>query len=435
MHFIGGWLGNEQFPHWLNNLVAKYHCESELVYAGPWQMQETPDAVILTNGSSSFRLTPDLHFSNSKTPDRITLQHTGLAQIQRWAVRDAIGKKRLDLFLFYVTSHPDEPFLLPRPLRGYEKDFRLFNKQLLTKPDMTLAGYNSLIHGFHEGEKTDEKPEEIDNQLWNLVCDIEVRKATLGNINHIELLHQFRVSIRRTRSWLKQHPGEHPHLAKRLRKMIKTTNHSRDLDVFLNQSQQLIDWVNPRYQPALNELFELLAEQNRQQQQHLFKKLKNAPSLLDLLQPEADKASPPLKRKTTAPPLSLKPLLAQAIRLIDALNAQACDEAFHRCRISLKQLRYLLEMATQEQNNATNILLKQLKPIQDLLGEFNDRCVQQKELDSQCQTLSLSKKQTRAAKAMIHALHTHTQQQKPIMVNALRALKADLQVFKEQEMT
>ena len=55
----------------------------------------------------------------------------------------------------------------------------------------------------------------------------------LGEAADIELLHQFRVAIRRTRSLLKLYLSAHYALHESLKSIVQRTNVLRELDVFV----------------------------------------------------------------------------------------------------------------------------------------------------------------------------------------------------------
>ena len=74
-----------------------------------------------------------------------------------------------------------------------------------------------------------------------------------------------------------------------------------------------------------------------------------------------------------------------------AIGPDSPDEALHKLRIECKRLRYLLEFATPVFGSLDRFV-KQLKKLQDVLGDFQDACVATQQLRRYADTVPMRKK-------------------------------------------
>jgi len=105
-------------------------------------------------------------------------------------------------------------------------------------------------------------------------------------------------------------------------------------------------------------------------------------------------------------------------RILD--NAE--DEMLHVLRIECKKLRYLMEFfCSLFLRKKINILIEQLKKLQDNLGDFNDLCIQQEYLLKITKELPASHQQTKktlvAIGSLIGTLDRERQQIKDAFAN------------------
>ncbi len=212
-----------------------------------------------------------------------------------------------------------------------------------------------------------------------------------------EFLHDFRVAVRRTRSALSQVPGVFsPAATGRFKKdfawLGRISGPTRDLDVFLLQLPGHSAHLDGAQGHALEPLVELLKRHQVGEQKILAQALASQ-RYTDLVQtwgefldhpvPEGEVAAAPNARQPVLEVASAQiwktyRRLAQRGRKIDPRTA---PEAVHRLRIQGKKLRYLLELFYSLYPEAgMRSLIRELKQLQEVLGEFNDLEVQQHHL-------------------------------------------------------
>jgi CHAD domain-containing protein len=206
-----------------------------------------------------------------------------------------------------------------------------------------------------------------------------------------EFLHDYRVSLRRTRSLLGQIKEVFPagavtHFKTEFQWLARSTSTKRDLDVLLLSLRELSDNL-----PA-GDLTDLLAFLSRKQEheQTLLQRVLESKRYRDLLAswraflqeparvPEAGNAARPLLEVTS------RRILHLHRRLVDqatAINEQTPAEAIHQVRIEAKKLRYMID-ATRSLHDDRDLdrIIDSLKKVQSVLGDFNDAQVQERSL-------------------------------------------------------
>ncbi len=217
---------------------------------------------------------------------------------------------------------------------------------------------------------------------------VRITRARLGDPGDAEALHDFRVAVRRLRSWLLVDAVLPGALAparghKRLRRLAQATNASRDDEVFAEwltgaratlatQHRGAADWMLARI-GRLKRLAEkeLHAEIDRD--------LERAMTLLDERLLRYDVPFDVIRgaqRETFAASLSslVRSGTARLQRRLAAVNGSEDHEAIHRARIAGKRLRYQLEPVAAVVPGAQACLVR-LKVLQDLLGDHHDDSV------------------------------------------------------------
>ena len=207
-----------------------------------------------------------------------------------------------------------------------------------------------------------------------------------------EFLHDFRTAVRRTRSALSQikgvFPAEPTEQAKQaFRGLGQLTNELRDLDVYLLSRDHYRALLPDALQADIDPMFDFLADKRTGALQRVVAGLQSAeyealmtewsaflhaaPSAME----DAPKAGQPIAK------LARRRLLKRYRRLIDEGNRileEQDDALMHALRIDGKKLRYLMEFFAEIlPKQESKRLIKQLKRLQDNLGEFNDLTVQQ----------------------------------------------------------
>ncbi len=234
-----------------------------------------------------------------------------------------------------------------------------------------------------------------------------MRKNENGIINDIdiEFLHDYRVSGRRMRSALSLikdvlSQEKSAILIDDLKQIGKVSGPLRDLDVYLlreNEYKNLVPkgWsskemhsifvtLKARRRRALKNMIDLLGSEKYQLMVSGWNDFfDNFNSYV-----EADK---PIYK--TAPALIFK-RYKKVLKEGSVLTVQSPDKGFHELRITCKKLRYLMEFfSSLFPADKMEIAIKQLKKLQDNLGDFNDLSVQIETLD-QFLTNATKKKNT-----------------------------------------
>ena len=288
------------------------------------------------------------------------------------------------------------------PIRGYEKENRRIKKFLQQLPGLSpslKSELDALISDF-----------DIDvnafNNKPNYILDAQARaddsakfilKAFVHNMTlntpgvsedvDSECLHDFRIAVRRTRTLLAQVPGVFP--AQRLERakdyfaeLGRVTTPQRDLDVMLlnfDDYRALLDYQMPEEMDRIYVYVEQCrAKAHEDVKKHL--KLKRHVSFMQTWQTFLESSSPNnttlanAKREVKAVASeriakAYKKVLKQGMAITDSSPA----DDVHTLRKSGKKLRYLLEFF-QSLYSAAQIkqVIKTLKQLQDLLGEYQD---------------------------------------------------------------
>jgi CHAD domain-containing protein len=211
-----------------------------------------------------------------------------------------------------------------------------------------------------------------------------------------EFLHDFRVAVRRTRSCLGQVKGVFDPAAtdcfrKEFAWLGRVTGPARDLDVWLLNMREYRREVTGSLRPGLAALEDHLRKQQRTEQRRVARALGSSryAKLLRDWSAFLERAAP---REPSDAPTAERPVREVAVERIGrifrrvrkrgrGLGPDSAPEVVHRLRIDCKKLRYLLEFFRSlfdEPRVAT--VVRSLKRLQDVLGEFNDLAVQQREL-------------------------------------------------------
>lgn len=292
-------------------------------------------------------------------------------------------------------------------LKGYLQEQRLFERFLLSKElkeetqtplqiflekkNVTPGQYSSKINVRLRPSMT------VSEALIIILRQLlETMKQNIEGIRQdidSEFLHDFRVSIRRTRAALSQIKGIFSReLIKEYRKEFssiqKMTNRLRDLDVYLlNRNLYQLMLPEDLHEGLIIYFKDLNSERVKEQKKVV--KFLNSYRFKKILQSWEKTLS---QGNDTVQGVRQKPISDIAktaifkrfknianFKLNKDLKWSAND--LHRLRIECKKLRYLLEFfASLFPGREISILVKQLKNLQDILGFYNDCTVQKNEL-------------------------------------------------------
>jgi CHAD domain-containing protein len=226
-----------------------------------------------------------------------------------------------------------------------------------------------------------------------------MRQNEAGILNDIdtEFLHDFRVASRRARSAVGQIKGVFDaattqRLKKDLASLGSMTNRVRDLDVYLLRHADYRAKLPASHRDAIEPLFDLLRH-DRKQAFHRLKRKLRAKSYAELMtrwetflgaetsgrgSESAPHAARPIRKVARKRLAKLSDRIIKSGRL---LLAKQDDRQLHELRIDCKKLRYLLEFTGSIfPKPAVAPVMKHLRKLQDVLGDFQDRCVQQETL-------------------------------------------------------
>jgi CHAD domain-containing protein len=243
-----------------------------------------------------------------------------------------------------------------------------------TKPRVTLASELPTLRAFT-------------NICSALLDTIEANEPGVREDIDPEFLHDFRVSIRRTRSMLSHAKGIIPdEVRERFRDEFKwifgISSELRDLDVYLLGFDDLVAPLPAKHRDAAGPLRDLLVELRRDAHAQLVTALDSARyrELIATWQaflaaPAAGDAAVMPVRRTASDHIwkAYRDVARHGRRIDDDTPA----EAIHDLRKRAKKLRYLLEAyGSMYPEDDTAALVSELKKLQDNLGAFQDCEVQ-----------------------------------------------------------
>ena len=236
----------------------------------------------------------------------------------------------------------------------------------------------------------------------------------------IEFLHDLRVAVRRTRSALTLMKGVFaPEIEKKFKEEFKyigkITGPVRDLDVYLASRDAYMQRIPERLRTGLSFFFEDLAVRRKTERRKLVRALKGEryqrilTEWQDIL---ASKPHPPTGKRGKMPVCELAgKVIHKRFRRVLAdgrkIGPASPDEELHRLRIECKKLRYSLEFfASLYDEDIMRQLIRQLKLLQNNLGDFNDLSVQQEMLAHFLSTIKPGTIRSREMAAAIGGLMT-----------------------------
>ena len=318
-------------------------------------------------------------------------------------------------------------YLSLRPVRGYAKYSRKLAKHLRRAGQVTVMPEDLYFRALEQaGQKPGGYSGKLTLQLKAkkrsdsstkviLRFLFEIMKANEAGLKadiDTEFLHDYRIAIRRTRSALSQIRNVFPaevteHFKQEFRTLGQRTNTLRDLDVYLLSEDEfearlpaamrqdivpLFDYLRLLREQALKEVVDSLSSSEYARVLEEWQEFLNEPIPK---KPVATNAAMPIVE------LARKRIYKRYRRVIrdgDYILTHTQDELLHALRIECKKLRYLMEFfASLFPRKKMNRLIKQLKKLQDNLGDFNDLSVQQEYLMHMAEELPLDDPRSRKA--------------------------------------
>ena len=212
-----------------------------------------------------------------------------------------------------------------------------------------------------------------------------------------EFLHEFRVAGRRARSALSQIKGVFPeetvsHFGEELRWLGSRTGPSRDMDVYLLKIPAYQDALPERVRDELVPLVHFLKKKKRMAHRSLIRSLnsKRFAVFLEDWSEFLDGSEPASPRPRNAG-RSVDAVASERILTVyrkilkkgGKIGWKTPPEALHEVRLDCKKLRYLMSFfQTLFPPESLEGLIKELKKLQENLGDFNDLQVQTQALRS-----------------------------------------------------
>lgn len=237
--------------------------------------------------------------------------------------------------------------------------------------------------------------------------------AKLAQSHDPEALHDFRVAVRRVRSWIRAFNEELADSVKkkdrrRLREVARATNRGRDTDVqlawlaeaakgFRRKRRQGADWLaaflRSRQQTAGDQAHASLVESFEQARA----------ALVDGLSTYEQRVELPHAGRTLASAIAdrVMPHAADLALKLAAVHTVHDEIQAHEARIAAKRLRYLIEPATDSVDDGRKIL-STLKSLQDELGALHDAHVMGHELAHALEISAATEAHQATAEALGH---------------------------------
>jgi CHAD domain-containing protein len=318
-------------------------------------------------------------------------------------------------------------YLSLRPVRGYPKYSRKLAKRLSHTGTETALIEDIYLRALKRAGK---RPRSYSGKLALklkpkkradlstkviLLYLFDIMKANEAGIKadiDTEFLHDYRIAIRRTRSALSQIRNVFPtketdHYKSEFRNLGQLTNDLRDLDVYLLSEADFQARLPETMRNDISPLFDYLRILRKQALKEVIQNLSSSEYGQVLKEWDAF-LKEPISKKTATPngataivELAQKRIYKRYRRVIkdgDYILTHTQDELLHALRIECKKLRYLMEFFTSlfPRKKMTR-LIKQLKKLQDNLGEFNDLSVQQEYLMHMAEELPIDDPRSRKA--------------------------------------
>ncbi len=297
-----------------------------------------------------------------------------------------------------------------QPIKGYDKAVEHVIETLTKNLGLTSTNRPLLITALKlQGRKPNDYSSKLNINLDpDMRADIAAKyiythllkaikdneQGTIGDIDS-EFLHDFRVAIRRTRSGLSQLKSVLPDkittcYAEFFSWLGQITGTTRDLDVYLLNFAEYKNCLPASIRDDLDPLYEFILKKQQKAHNVLAKNLRSAKYLSSIYEWEQYlKAQAPFKPDEANAKLTIKQLAdrrlwknyKRVVREGNAITENSPPEALHELRKSCKKLRYLMEFfqSLYPENQMKNFI-KNLKGLQEVLGNFQDYAVQENTL-------------------------------------------------------
>ncbi len=327
-------------------------------------------------------------------------------KLEQWLLQDDWQKTCGSLMILHLDLPEPLMFVQVMPCRGFSRCETLLEQWVLGQFSETTASkaFSLASHCSEHPLVTARSALAIPTNQTDLgalakswlAASVNMAFANIQGIQQdrdTEYLHQFRVNLRKSRSVLSLLKGgfagpQQKALAAQLRTLMNRTNELRDLDVHLLAEDQYRENLPDNIKPQADKLVQRLRSKRQRAYRHLSSMLASKAFQRQTRQIQQDIADLPSGPKAHKAALEFgrKKLLKQVQRIIQLaqqLSFDPSDQQIHNLRLACKKARYLAEFFLPGLTGKTILhLAKTLKKLTTLLGDFNDQCVQQQELNS-----------------------------------------------------
>lgn len=219
----------------------------------------------------------------------------------------------------------------------------------------------------------------------SLMADVRSERARLRAPGDPDALHDFRVAVRRLRSWMRMmdedlRDSSPRGVRKALQEYGERSNAGRDAEVLREWLMLTVKELAPRHRPAArwlmrlqdsrhrtadHELHEVLDKSFDAVMQRLERRLRRFRTVVHL---DAHRADPTLAQRVADRARVQGAVLREALAQVQDVED---DAAIHEARIAGKRLRYLLEPLAASHPGLQPVI-DRLKGLQDALGAVHD---------------------------------------------------------------
>jgi CHAD domain-containing protein len=295
------------------------------------------------------------------------------------------------------------------PVRGYVDEFggmiRLLKEIGLESNEGNIFSIALVAKGMTAGDYSSKTSIALEPDMPSATALKVVLRSLLetmkrneeGIVKDIdtEFLHDFRVSVRRTRSALTLIKGVFTESVKErfktdFARIGKVSNELRDLDIYLLRKEKYLQMLPPDLRPGLEYLYEMISHEREEAHREFVEEL-GSESYRHSIESWENFLNEPFKPEealegAAAPIIGLakkriRKRYKKAVGLGREINYASPDSELHALRIECKKLRYYLEFfESLFPEMEVRDVIKHLKILQDNLGDFNDFRVQQERL-------------------------------------------------------
>ncbi len=274
---------------------------------------------------------------------------------------------------------------------GFEAAGRPLLDEALAASGATPGGTSAKIKvPLARAERADAAAAAVLRALLGVIED--TLPGTIADLDS-EFLHDFRVSVRRSRAVQRELRGVFPpveleRFRVEFRWLQQVTGEVRDLDVHVLEFDAMRALVPPGVRPDLEPLLGVLRERRRLARRRMVRALRSErtgklllgwPELLDSLEglpvDERPDATAPIAALAGA---RIAKVYRRMVKMGEAIEPYSPSTDYHELRKQGKELRYLLELfgAPLFPEQVVRSMVSALKALQDVLGRHQDREIQ-----------------------------------------------------------